>query len=429
MHIQSNTPAVKSEIQTLIKLLEENGAWLHDDLSVVEVDGSFSVRMDGPVVLNEPVVKIPHNLFLPMEHMGLQVKGDEFFVEPETDKMSSEQLALLNSVIKIFNLTNKVKLHREECVWIKHREHPALLNALAEARTPDQRIQRMHTYLNGFKNAKDENEFLCWTFLMSRVLDTEWENGEKVSSIMPFIDYFNHDSQGCPYILSNQDGAGKVLQINNWQPYHNLSECFVSYGMYDSLDTLFNYSFPDVNVPFVRSIPVLVDVEGYGTLNINSHIIAKIPKKIPESLKPIRSFLPHVQRKGRAVHLSHICIPVSEKPHALRRILQSVIRTLVGTDASRDVVVENVYKAEKAILSANIAFYTDFLEMVKVHDTPDHLKQPLIDVAQVQLNKLNKYLYKPDFFKAQPSAVSDDGIDVDEADIDVGRGSAYVTSE
>lgn len=418
MIIQSNSPVLEKEIKNLISTLEKHGAWFHDQLALVDVDGSFSVQVHGSLNPNELMLKLPYKLLLPIEHLGLTVKGEEFHMNPDPERLSAAQIEVAKPVIEIFNLTNKVKIHREECLWIKYRDYPDLPNALLESRTVNQAVQKKHSYLNRFKDAMDDNEFMCWSFLQARVLGTDWDNGEKLSSIMPFVDYYNHDQNGCPYYIRGKGDAGRSMFIYNRQPYHYTCESFVKYGSYDAVDTLFNYGFPDMNSSFVRSVPLNVTIEGFGELKINAFAGSKPSQKLPKGLEPLRPVMPLVKRENDGLTISHVIIPIEERPHSMRRILQSTIRTLVGPEAPRETVVENVYMAEQKIMDANIKFYKDFISMAEGYDAPDDLKQPLIDVARGQLNKLYKYLYKPDFFKIQPANDSEDNEVVDCSDTD-----------
>ncbi len=400
MIIESDNKELKKHLDDLEAALVGYNAWFHPQLALIDRGGAMSVQIEGPLNPSEVIMKVPQRLFVSADDLNVSLKGNDFSVDPNPDKLTAEQIDIGKRMIDIYNITDKATLHRGECPWILYRECPELLDKLTHARTPNKFLQEKQTYLHNLPGAKDEEDFTCWSFLQTRVLGQKSEDTHaKQQVMMPVIDYLNHDGEGCPFIMRKTDDHGNIMDIQNRQPYFDRRECCVSYGTYDTLDTFLSYGFPDISAPFVRSIPVDVEIEGFGTMHIGGMLGAKNDSELPKEIHDLRRYMPvPTRRQDGSLSVSHIIITIGKSPHALRRVLQVMIRSFIGQDAAREVVIDNVYAAEDKIIKENIAFYESMLKSVQTTPAPDHLKDPIALIAQVQLNKLYKYMYDFNFF-------------------------------
>lgn len=414
MIIESDNKELQKHLKSLEEVLVKNGSWFHPQLALMDSNGSMSVQIEGPLNPNEVVLKVPQDLFVSSEDLNVSLKGDVFSVDPDPDKLSEIQMDIGKRMIDIYNITNKAKLQREESPWIVFKEFPDLLDKMTQARTPNKFIQQKQTYLHSLPDAMDDDAFTCWSFLQTRVLGQKVEDSPaKLQVMMPIIDYFNHDGSGCPFIMRKDDDLGNVMEIQNRQPYFDRRECCVSYGVYDTLDTYLSYGFPDVSAPFVRSVPVDIEIEGYGTMQIKGMVGAKNEKDLPKELFDLRRYMPvPTKTNDGSLSVSHLIIPIDRSPHALRRVLQVLVRSFVGQETAREVVIDNVFVAEEKIIKANIDFYQGVLKNIEPIPAPAELKQQIEFVCNIQLNKLYKYLFDHNYFRAgkqqasQPAAVA-----------------------
>ncbi|MEM6781667.1 MAG: hypothetical protein AAF569_07370, partial [Pseudomonadota bacterium] len=272
MIIESDNKELEKHLKSLEAYLVDQGAWFHPQLALIDTAGSMSVQVEGALNPDDVVLKVPQNLFVSTEGLNVSLKGHEFSIDPDPEKLNPTQIEVGKRMIDIYNLTDKAQLHLNECPWILYRDCPDLLDKLSYARTPNKVIQKKQTYLRGLPDALSDDDFTCWSFLQTRVLGqkatTQTEGAQRLQVMMPIIDYFNHDGTGCPFIMRKDDKLGNVMDIQNRQPFFDRRECCVSYGTYDTLDTFLSYGFPDVNAPFLRSVPVDIDIEGYGKMEI-----------------------------------------------------------------------------------------------------------------------------------------------------------------
>ena len=397
MKIDSSSGSLKKEISRIVALLEENGARFHDQLRIVERNGSISMQIEGALNHNEVIVDLPGNLLLPLNYLNVSLKRDTIVCKPDTKFLSPVMAEIASRIIKIYNIANKIKTHRGHNTWMLFKKYPALLNRLSEARSETHYLQKRRAYLNGLPDAMSESEFLCWSYFQTRVVGRKGMDNELQQCLMPVVDYFNHNYEGSTFVIKDCVAAEQSMKIYNRQPLHDKREVFIRYGIYDTLDLFMIYSFMDVSIPFVRSVPLNYEIDGHGTLQIGAYPGRK-NVKCPSELEDIVRFMPEIKENDDGLELSHLIIPLSHAPNALRRILKVAIRQLVGPDESEKFVVHHVYKAEARVVKANIDFYQDFIDMSEEVELPKKLRSMILEVANVQLNKVSKYYFDPEFF-------------------------------
>jgi hypothetical protein len=399
--IRSENKAIVKELKQLEKLIVENGGWFDEQLAIVEKDGALSIEIEGPKNQGEYIIKVPEKLLVNAKDLHIKLEGDQFIIDPDKSVMSDKQIAVSEHMICLYNLTNKAKLHREEFPWIALKGSLELMDLLSHARSSNKALEEKQSFMHDLPGAPSENEFVCSSFVLTRVLGRKESDGaQKVQKIMPFIDYLNHDHKGSQFIFSGQGEAESNLRIQNSQPFMDQLQCYVTYGIYDSLDTFISYGFVDRRAPYVRSVPTVVDTAKFGRLTVNSYPGAKNEKLLSKEIRDLQRFMPVINRdEDGQFMVSHLMIPVLKWPHILRRVLRIIIRTMAGPDASQKDVIQEVYEAEKQILEANILFYQSLIKDLSAAKAGDEAHRALaVDLAQLQLYKLYKYRYDETFF-------------------------------
>ena len=128
MQIQSSDKKLEKELTALRDVLVENGAWFHKNLNIVSEDHGMSVVVDGPASPGDKMMKVPESLLVPKHGMNISLKNSDFIFEPDDSVLSPVQIEIADRMIEIYNMTNKVNLHKEECSWILYKDHPHLLD-------------------------------------------------------------------------------------------------------------------------------------------------------------------------------------------------------------------------------------------------------------------------------------------------------------
>jgi hypothetical protein len=178
-------------------------------------------------------------------------------------------------------------------------------------------------------------------------------------------------------------------------PVDGSRECFVSYGLYDAYDTYLIYSYVNEIAPFVRSVPLTIDLQGLGTITVLSIIGVTENGNVPVHLADLRRLMPVVRKLAdRRLSVSHLIIPSSVMKLALRRILAELIRSL-GPGLGNEAIRQHLATAEIAVLSANIEFYENLIRSL---DGDGHAPStaPTTAVvrrlAKLQMSKIHAYI-------------------------------------
>jgi len=402
MIIQYDNKKIGKKLGDLEKLLTDNGARFHPELALVCIEKSISLEMAGPCNHGEIIMEVPVELLLPAKFLNISVKGNKFVINPDKDQLTPEQIAIAELVFELYSLAGRVEFYKNESPWVAFREAPELIDEILLSRTKDYKIRS--DFLHNEPDAMSIEEFVAYDFPMTRVLGIQQTDGNEVDEIfMPMIDYLNHDYQGVPYSTPGytKDGPdNEFLRVINAQPFAAQRECYVSYGIYDAIDTFLGYGFVCETTPFVRSISLEIPVRDTAGIILNSFAM-RAPEKVNEQLNDLRKFMPYLNKieSSGQLTVSHLIISLHPTPHATRRILRAIIRTLAGSEVSQKFVLDRVKETEKFILEKNIDFYNDLLKKVgSDKKTPEHLKQRIHRLAFTQLNKLYKYLYNDGFF-------------------------------
>jgi hypothetical protein len=409
MIIHAENKEIDKTLRNLIRLLKKNRAWFSSSLFIKNTGDFITIKTEGPSELGAPIIKLPVELMVPANPLNLHVKKNEFYIDPDKDNLSEIQIEIAEHMIELYNLTNKVKLYKKSCPWIAYRKAPEILDEILLSRTEAGKIKMKTSFLHQETDAPTENEFIAEDFIQTRVLGHKKETDEqKFQKIMPIVDYLDHDFRANGFMINEPKAGGnkkgnisELLSILNSQPFIHKSNCYVNYGTYDSVDTFLAYGFTYNEVPFVRSIPLTIPIDGYKDIEVNSVPSAKYNNKLHKNLDDIKGFMPMVSRESDDHNLvcSHLFIGLNLAPNLLRRVLRVLIRALTGPAETPDFVIDQTYKAEKLIIDENIEFYKNLKSKIQIntHASSD-LKDMAIELANTQLNKLYKYQYNADYF-------------------------------
>jgi hypothetical protein len=411
MKIKSDDKTIENKLDLLVNALTKHGAWFHENLMLNCTEKSISVKMAGPCNPDEIIIKIPEKLLVPAFDFNISVEGDKFIINPDTEKLSSEQIEIGELVFELYNLADRVAFYKNESPWIRFRTAPWLLEELMKSRTSNKQQEIKRDFINKSPDSMTVEKFIAENFPMTRVFGYNKINKDKNENtesdmtaslkqvIMPVIDFMDHNHNGGSFNLGKDDNDALVLKLKNKQPIMASNDCFAFYGVYDAVDTFFNYGFIDEDAPFLRSIPVEVEIHDEEKLTIQS-LLAIPNKEVHKDLEDLKPMIPIVMKNKDQSGLvaSHMFITLPPRPHATRRILRAIIRTMVGPSVSEEFVTEKIEKTEKFIVEKNIDFYKELREKADKDDkTPADLKEQIKHIANVQLNRLYKYAYNSEF--------------------------------
>jgi hypothetical protein len=257
-------------------------------------------------------------------------------------------------MLAIYNATGKITQHRETSPWFALADTPDLLDAILAGRRGAPRLDQQ------YQRVRDEG--LTDDFLIEDFLGTRKYGALEASTLMPFIDYANHDSRAPAFQPAPRVGyPNHQVAILNSQPADDGGQVLVRYAQLDALDAYLGYGFVDTSTALVRSSPVTITLD-VGEIVAESRIGAKAKKKRADpGIKDLRGYLPMIlENADGRVTVTHLLLPEAGSPYALRRILNWLIRKH-EPDVGLKRMGRLVDEAERQILDANRAFY-DALE-------------------------------------------------------------------
>lgn len=383
--ISDNKDAEKI-LRQISAILEEHGAYIDPDIETHCQNGEISVKSPNNKTAR-PLFRLPHDVLVPFDKFDTRIKKNRFVAKPVDKDLPKHQIRLMELMLELYNTTGQLERHRQNCPWILFRDNPGILSLLLQSREGDH-IRSIEKHINA---NTDTQELAHHTFFPTRVikchLHKKFRRPETV--LMPLVDCLNHHINGARYIDAYPE-EGAFLSVA-YKPIDNDDECYAAYRRLDALDSWLDYAFIDENAPFVRSIPLRIELGALGTILIQGLDGYVRPKDLPENLKDTAFYMPVIQMfdQEKRVNLSHIYIPGSAGFLSLRRILGYTIETLQPGLPPKD-KAQYVIQAEKTVLEANHHYYMQLKQAADAIN-PQQKSAGLRHLIEVQLKKITNY--------------------------------------
>lgn len=402
---------VEAAFRTLCEQVTQHGGLIYDRLTMGCRNGDFIISAPQDKPAGEKILIIPKDILLPVARYHIAVEGDDMVITTPDPGLSRGQIAIMESMLALFNLTGKMKQLRQHSVLGLLRSDPAFFEAIAARQGSGGK-----PYYESMKESGD-SDFWLEAFMKTRVLGfkdrPDDKQSERVQMLMPVVDFINHHPQAYGFFTSfrtidkrppppspggqeniEAQGADGVAVMNAC-PVPGSQECFVNYGAFDAADTFVNYNFVERNAAFVRSVSMTVKIPGVGTLNINSFAVRPEFTKLPEQVRDLRFFLPAIQAdpRNRTVTLSSLLIPQDPAPRALRRVL-AIALSRIGLTLDESILSDAVRHAERVVIAENERYYTDllaFLDSRKPAAATKHIAAMAREMAELQLKRIALY--------------------------------------
>ncbi len=406
--IASDNKAIEKCIRRLEKNVLDHNGWLDSDLVIRCEGGELSIEKHSFFDPRSPLIAVPQEMLLPTDKMKMAAKGDDLIMQPEDGALTPLQTDTAETMLELYNLTDKLKLHRESCCWLSFRENIEALDAILEARSIG---VKAHEYYKFAKGESDINLSVieCDSYIKTRTIGLKNVKGAEPNIIhtylMPIIDFMNHHVNGANFNLSKGEEppeVDKFMQVRDSRPILNSHECYAYYNMLDTVDTFINYGFPDNSAPYVRSVPLQIDLGDAGKLVINSLSQGLIRQRLHKTIAGLRPYIPNtIRNEDGLLEVSHMVIPsMMAAPNAMRRVLRMLISGKAARIFNTNQVWEKVLEAEDTIMNANITFYDNLYEKADkaLATSSDKHWELTRHIASTQKNVLSKYLFEAEHF-------------------------------
>jgi hypothetical protein len=292
----------------------------------------------------------------------------------------------MEAMLDLYNLTNKLAVHRQTSPWSLVASHPEILPHLLSGRTPEYR----DLIVSGKRD-----EVVLKSFFKTRVLGyTETETSPSYAVLMPILDAMNHHSDAVQYDVDNRSTQGPVLSIARSRPLPGTgNECFACYGIHDCFDGWMVYGFIDESPRFVRSLQFGIDLPGLGTIQTTDAFAGRSEADLPLPVSDLRFYIPKLfRRTQRRIDIASVLVPGPQAPRALRRTLAFLIAELnPGQPPSRELVLH----LEQQIITANTTYYQTLADFLHAMPLKDEQQRPILDnfirMCELQLGHLRDY--------------------------------------
>jgi hypothetical protein len=375
--------AVEPLLRKLVDQIIELGGRISADAEIICQNGNLSIeyRVEGDA--KTELIFLPEAALIPVSPVSFSLQGDEIIVQAIDGEMNAERRSLLDLMVRIYNLTGKIRNFRSASPRLSLALSPDVLQHLLAGRPAPKKQPE--------PDAPEYDAHVVGLFMKSRTLGYKFSGtSKKTPVLMPIIDAFNHHLMGAAF-RSVRDGDAEGLALGISRPMAGSSECFAMYGFYDALDTYRQYAYVDQNAPFLRSAPCELEIADIGRITVQSLAGAKYDGPLAKELQSLRIFMPRVALLAPGhVRISHLIIPGPKRKFALRRVLAEIIKAL---DPSRtdNSLTRSVAEAERYVLTRNMAFYRDLDRMLDSRP-PDSTTSALRQLAVIQRARIQTYI-------------------------------------
>jgi len=393
VEIVSDRADIENHVSRLVDLIKSNGGYVHDDLIVESENGNLALKAPRSVDEKSKLIFVPRDLLLPKSDFDLYLSGDDICIGASANPVSSAQLATADEMLAIYNLCEKIKIHRETAPVRLFIEAPETFEALV---LPNQfRTRKTLT-------VKDP---ILDDFLHTRLFAAKAASGDETQSVlMPIIDFLNHNRKAGGYQMS---AAG--LLVNRHSPLADTDECFVTYSRMDAQTAFAIYGFVDENSDIVTSIPLSIDLPGVGTIEVNRQHGTRSQANVPPALKNIAWLVPqmNISQEHNQGRLGCLIIPPEGFPRSMRRILSFIIRPLAGS-VSLEELNALVLEAERQVIKANLSYYDGVKNVARKASVPQEVQSIVDDagrMAVIQLNLIRAYVAMMEQMDSAPAQI------------------------
>lgn len=386
LRFECDNPELTKALARLGTDVSKAGAYFSEKLVLRAMDGDLSFTSTVPGSEPELLMSIPEKAFIPYDGVEFKLNGNNLEIASGAENLSPKILERLETMLSIYNLTNKIKQYKESSPRVVFKDDPEILERLVAARAGTNIAKNTLEILD----AKDQEKVIISSFLKTR----NFSFGGSKKKIIPFIDFTNHHTQARPFDQTKDKDGNFVMSLKNSKPIEGENQCFARYGKWDSHDTYLMFGFCMETLGFVRSVPIDIQIEGVGKIIVKTRMGGQFKGNLPPELEPLRPLFPKlVKVNPREIEASTLLIPNQKSAMALKRILASLIIE-IAPDLEQKALQGHVALAEFQLLRKNIEHYSSLLEFFeanreKYKSTPAF--REAVKMVKIQIQAIEDY--------------------------------------
>lgn len=321
MRIDSSDPTVIELLERIARGVRENGGDIHPALTIHHRAERLWLSCPADY-RGETLLRIPQALFVPVSGLRWHGDGGVLSYSGDTDALSAVQRQLLESMVALYNATDKLDKVAARFPANLLRDDPELLVLLREARPGIE---------PGAKSLAEQ-------FISTRLSSQNNEDSEETTDhLMPLIDLLDHHPYGPKY--GRNEAMDWVIPVQH--PVEGSEQCFVRYQKGDSFANALWHGYFESAPRYVASVQcTLADAVAGQVVVHGVHYERR------------RLNAPLAQRREDGLDLYSIILDPDTLP-ALRTFLglalRSKDRALAQTDAERqaDILIAGILAANR----------------------------------------------------------------------------------
>jgi hypothetical protein len=358
-----DNPEIKKALEGICQTITDNGGYIDPNIAFSYKNDDFSVYKTDEITAPH-ALKIPHDLLVPFRAFDLDVEDGRIVIDAHQDHVTPLQLNMFEKILALYNATLLFSNHYRDNPWLNYERHHQIVALLLRGRVGHDMslIRKMLT------DPDYKDELALFTFFKKRVAHSRLHSSstQRTEVIMPLIEFLTHHPQGARYKnIHDDDGGASYMTITAHSPVEGSNLCYASFGSIDALEGYLHYGFVAENVPFARSVPLQIEVEGLGKIIVSANNAPVPMNKRPPHLQNLGYYLPSMKffDEDNALRLSHLVMPGPAAPQSLKRVLREAV---LAFDAKMDdaAIASYVKDIEVQLIEQNLDFYSELSSLV-----------------------------------------------------------------
>src|SRR5580704_2265512 len=136
--VVAETLEVERSLHRLIALSRAGGAEFSPDLVIKCVDGNLSIEAP-PDSVGNVLIRLPWDCLVPLAAFHFATADDKIVIASHEPELTGASVAMMEAMLDLYNVTNKLAMHRQTSPWSLVASHPEILPHLLTGRTPEYR--------------------------------------------------------------------------------------------------------------------------------------------------------------------------------------------------------------------------------------------------------------------------------------------------
>lgn len=385
MRVASDNPEVVRLVTAIADEVTRAGGYVHPELVVNHSGGNLwlslplqhnpylELGLDRPHPDAPPLLEVPAHLHIPVTDLDWVASDTELAFSAETAHLSTEQEAILTSMVQLFNTIDKVRIVGRSYARHSIEADPELGALINEAR-PGWLPARDAPSDGEDAPGPEEVESPAHSVMRSRLRSEMGEGDEgPLGFFMPMIDMLNHHPYGSRY--ERTDDGSWLIRVHHPTA---TDQVFVRYNKADAFGVALGLGYFEADTRFVSSVACRVAIPDVVEIRVAG--VGGARRRLPA---------PRVSRAGdelvvRGLELEH------DRREALATLLAMPLRSM-RPDAPIATVDAWAREFIADVVAANRDFFAR-LDVLCAQEADEFGLRPLFgEVARRQLALLAEW--------------------------------------